>query len=498
MNSVNARTILRAIVLSVLLVMATARGDYAGARFHNACAYTVSLWIDGAPTGWYAGAGDTQNFFWQPWQNGSSYAVTFKGNGEEWQANVPACADPAACAFEIVRNVAPPTYTASLCVTNHTAAMARIIFSVLKQLPGGGSSGMELAGEHGYPPVGPGQRVCVTLTDEEMFTLAGSVVLADNSLAETAFTEAVVGSNPVSTNDVVFVVQGGTDAEVLGAGGVATNLTAGGGALVSTNGATGAAVGAATAATIRAGAAQTSVSDSLLKQIRDAAQTNGNRLPTVNTQAQVAAGEAVKGQAGGSFDRVASSIPATAFHAGGGGTDGGSAASVSLATSYTLGPGHSVTIGYNPFALGWVNDLATMFREALAWLSWLALLLYCVHAGAGELGRSGSWRQASSAGTAVLGNNVNSVLALACAGLITVAIVAAAVVAELWLVQRVGNLATLWTEPSSGSVKLAVQWVLNFFPVSVLVGNAVAMLTFRLLLAKAVLVGQTITRFLVG
>lgn len=157
------------------------------------------------------------------------------------------------------------------------------------------------------------------------------------------------------------------------------------------------------------------------------------------------------------------------------------------------------TIELDPFEHPWVNALASLCRHVIAWGSLVGLIYFCSQEVSKGVGVSGTWRQASSAGTSVAGTNVNSASAISMAGLITVALAVLPATALTVMTTFSGGWAAGPVPSiSNGSIAWSVDAMLQFIPLGLVVSDLATGLIFRFTWSGLLWFVQTVIRFLVG
>jgi hypothetical protein len=159
------------------------------------------------------------------------------------------------------------------------------------------------------------------------------------------------------------------------------------------------------------------------------------------------------------------------------------------------------TINLNPFHYDWVVAIASFFRNLVAWVCAVSLVIWNSKLLIDTIQKMFTYRQARTAGSSIFGNNVNT---LSCI-IVAVAITAVTLIVPLYFANWYGAkgvISMVMSHPFHGShpstVQTAVYITDQFFPLAFMVWCLVVRLIFMLSLAPLLwLVGVTI-RFLVG
>ncbi|MCO5053683.1 MAG: hypothetical protein M9920_15500 [Verrucomicrobiae bacterium] len=213
-----------------------------------------------------------------------------------------------------------------------------------------------------------------------------------------------------------------------------------------------------------------------------------NNAAGTNAQAGADAAESVRAQ----FDGLADGAPSSW-------DDPGSALDSSWTITVPAG-GQSFQVNLNPFSLGWVSDLAALCRRIVTWGVLFLLVWRNTHITIAAIMATGGFRQATSAGTTVLGTNVNSGLALAMAVAITVAVGVIPVALVTWA-GATGHLPTIFSSPFTASTSPILQslYLANqFFPLALMLTASISAWVYQISLGGLLWVSQAIVRFLVG
>ena len=214
----------------------------------------------------------------------------------------------------------------------------------------------------------------------------------------------------------------------------------------------------------------------------------GTNSAGTNAQAGVDAAEDVRDQFAGLADGAPSSFDEPGSELGAGWT-----LSVPLI-------GSSVELDLNPFSRAWVFDLAGLCRRIVTWGVLFTLLWRNTKVTLEAIMATGGFRQATSAGTTVLGTNVNSGLALAMAAAITVAVGVVPSALVTWA-GATGHLPTIFSSPFTASTSGIQQalWMANqFLPLALILTAAISAWVYQISLGGLLWVSQTVVRFLVG
>lgn len=215
----------------------------------------------------------------------------------------------------------------------------------------------------------------------------------------------------------------------------------------------------------------------------------------LDTNAQASAGRAAASPGLSKLDTLTNGPGGGTVAAGvGPGGQGG----LNWTVTANLAGGRTATFVMNPFDHDWVNDLATICRAIITWGSTLAMIWTMSVLFQRAIESSGTWRQAQSAGTTEAGFNVNTVIALMMAGLITWALYELISWGTDWIFSKYGLMGAVIPDPNTSAMAWAIYALQQFIPVTVLVSNLMTLLTFRATLGRMVWLAQSIVRFLVG
>jgi len=162
----------------------------------------------------------------------------------------------------------------------------------------------------------------------------------------------------------------------------------------------------------------------------------------------------------------------------------------------------SWVVDLNPLHNASFADLAAMVRAFFVWMFTAGFVLGIVKMVEGYVQASTSARQAQSSGTAILGTNINSGLAIAMAAVITVVLTAIPVVGMAFLATHGGAFsAVLGVNPFtgvSGPVAGAIYLADAFIPLDMLITQTFWMIVGRISMGATYWTATTIVRFLVG
>jgi hypothetical protein len=159
-----------------------------------------------------------------------------------------------------------------------------------------------------------------------------------------------------------------------------------------------------------------------------------------------------------------------------------------------------VSVDLNPMHLTEFAQVAAWFRKLVAWFAAFAFAIAAYSIVYQAILSMGSWRQAQASGEAVLGTNVNTGVALVCAGLITVALAGVpAIWSNWWSDQGFSSVfsSAPWmsdVDAISGGVNMINQWI----PLASIMTYLTTYFSFYLGAGAAVRFVQTVIRFLVG
>lgn len=163
--------------------------------------------------------------------------------------------------------------------------------------------------------------------------------------------------------------------------------------------------------------------------------------------------------------------------------------------------GSGYDINLNPFDRPWVVKIATFMRNLIAWICVASLIYKNVTTLLDSVKILAMSRQAQSAGTSVLGNNANTLIAAAMAILITGVCLAVPLYAANWFGAS-GVISMVTATPfhttSAAAVGTSIWMVDQFFPLAFMVWCVLVGIGFRAGLTAVCYGTMTVTRFLVG